>query len=197
MFSLKFKIMNYDCINKKLMIKLFDCLIRSILTYRSEIWICEISIKDNNLDKLPFEKMHNKFCKYLLGVHRKSSSFASRLELGGERIINFITALALKYNERLSELPADRFLKEVYNVDQALFDEGYKSWYSFIDQSVKKLSISPDDRYANQASQFMLSSYVNEISNNLKTMRSHGNDNKLCTFSYVYNEFRLQSYLSL
>ena len=39
----------------------------------------------------------------------------------------------------------------------------------------------------------MLSSYVNEISNNLKTMRRHGNDNKLCTFSYV----RLQSYLSL
>ena len=26
-------------------------------------------------------------------------------------------------------------------------------------------------------------------------MRRHGN--KLCTFSYVYNEFRLQSYLSL
>ena len=105
---------------------------------------------------------------------------ASRLELGRERIISFITALALKYNERLSELPADRFLKEVYNVDQALFDEGYKSWYSFIDQgykswysfidqSVKRLSISPDDMYAYQASQFMLSSYVNEISNNLKT----------------------------
>ena len=47
MFSLKFKIMNYDCINKKLMIKLFDCLIRPILTYRSEIWICEFIIKDN------------------------------------------------------------------------------------------------------------------------------------------------------
>ena len=28
-------------------------------------------------------------------------------------------------------------------------------------------------------------------------MRIHGNDNKLCTFSYVHNEFRLQSYLSL
>ena len=82
-------------------------------------------------------------------------------------------------------------------MDQALLDEGNKSWYSFIDQSVKKLSIPPDDMYAYQASQFMLSSYVNEISNNLKTIRRHGNDNKLCTFSYVYNEFRLQSYLSL
>ena len=71
----------------------------------------------------------------------------------------------------------------MYNVDQALFDEGYKSWYSFIDQLVEKLSISLDDMYANQASQFMLSSYVNEISNNPKTMRINGNDNMLCTFS--------------
>ena len=120
MFSLKYKIMNYNCINNKLMIKLFDCLIRHILTYGSEIWICEFSIKDSNLDKLPFEKLHNKFCKYLLGVLQKSSNLASSLELGRERIINFTTVLALKYNESLSELPAECFLKEVYNVDQAL-----------------------------------------------------------------------------
>ena len=170
MFSLKSKIMNYDSINNKLMFKLFDCLIRPILTYGSEIWICDFNIKDNNLDKLPFEKLHNKFCKYLLGVHRKSSNFASRLELGRERIINFITALALKYNECLSELPADRFLKEVYNVDQALFDEGYKSWYSFIDQSVKKLSISPDDMYASGCPVQFGTKYIFWASKNRKFM---------------------------
>ena len=32
-FSLKAKIMNYDSINSKLLLKLFDCLIRSILAY--------------------------------------------------------------------------------------------------------------------------------------------------------------------
>ena len=47
---------DYECINNKLMIELFDCLIRPILTYGEEIWICDFSIKDNNLDKLPFEK---------------------------------------------------------------------------------------------------------------------------------------------
>ena len=116
----------------------FDCLIRPILTYCSEIWICDFNVKESVLDKLPFEKLPYKFCKYLLGVHRRSSNFASRLELGRERILNFITSLALKFNERLSELPADRFLKEVYNVDQAFFEEGYKSWYSFISQSVSQ-----------------------------------------------------------
>ena len=154
-FSLKAKVMNYDCINNKLLLKLFDCLIRHILTYGSEIWICDFNVKESVLDKLPFEKLHNKFCKYLLGVHRRSSNFASRLELGRERILNFITSLALKFNERLSELPADRFPKEVYNVDQVLFEEGYKSWFSFINQSVNKLSISSDSMYGHQTRQYI------------------------------------------
>ena len=119
--------MNYDCINNKLLLKLFDCLIRPILTYGSEIWICDFNVKESVLSILPFEKLHNKFCKYLLGVHRRSSNFASSLEVGREMILNFITLLVLKFNEQLSELPADRFLKEVYNVDQALFEEDYKS----------------------------------------------------------------------
>ena len=61
--------MNYDCINNKLLLKLFDCLIRPIVNYGSEIWICGFNIKESVLEKLPFEKLHNKFCKYLLGVH--------------------------------------------------------------------------------------------------------------------------------
>ena len=57
----------------------------SLIIFILEIWISDFNIKDNNLDKLPFEKLHNKFCKYLLGVHRKSSNLASRLELCRER----------------------------------------------------------------------------------------------------------------
>ena len=80
-FSLKANIMNYDCINNKLLLKLFDCLISPILTYGSEIWICHFNIKDSVLDKSPFEKLHNKFCKYLLGVHRRSSNLHQGLNL--------------------------------------------------------------------------------------------------------------------
>ena len=64
--------------------------------------------------------MHNRFCKFLLGVHKKSSNFASSLELGREKILNFITCQALKFSERLNKLPATRFLKEVYEADKSL-----------------------------------------------------------------------------
>ena len=189
-FSLKAKIMNYDNINNKLLLKLFDCLIRPILTYGSEIWIYDFNVKESVLEKLPFEKLHNKFCNYFLGVHRRLSKFASRLELGRERILSFITSLALKFNERLSELPANCFLREVYN------EEGYKSWCSFINQSVKKLSVSSNSMYGHQTSQYILSRYANDITTEPKSMRSHEHGNKLCTFSYLCNEFCFQTYLS-
>ena len=104
-------------------------------------------------------------------------------------MLNFITSLALKFNERLSELPADRLLKEVYNVDQALFEEGYKSWYSFINQSVNKLSISSDSVYGHQTLQYILSRYANDISTELKCMISHEHDNKLNTLSFYIMNF--------
>jgi hypothetical protein len=46
-----------------LKLKLFDMLIRPICTYGSEIWISDFTLKDFCIDKLPFEKIHNKFCK--------------------------------------------------------------------------------------------------------------------------------------
>ena len=80
-------------------------------------------------------------------------------------------------------------------MDQAFF-EFYKSWYSFINQSVNKLSISSDSRYGHQTPQYILSRYANDISTELKSKRSHEHDNKLSTSSYLYNEICLQTYVS-
>ena len=41
--------------NNQLKLKLFDTLIRPILTYGSEVWITDYSVKDKTLDNLPFE----------------------------------------------------------------------------------------------------------------------------------------------
>ena len=102
------------------------------------------TIKDKTLDTLPFGKIHtgNQFCKFLLGVHKKSSNFASRLELGRERILHFISCQALKFIEHLNKLPATHFLKEVYEVDKSLHHEGYRCWYSFIPNSMHNLNVS-------------------------------------------------------
>ena len=110
--------------------KLFDTLIRPILTYGAEVWIGDYNIKEKTLDTLPFEKIQNRFCKYLLGVHKKASNLASRLEFGREAVLNYIGSQTFKYYSRLCQLPEDRLLKEVFELDKTLCQDGYKSWYS-------------------------------------------------------------------
>ena len=44
--------------------------------------------------------------------------------------------------------------------------------------------------------QYILSHCANDISTEFKSMRSHEHDNKLSTFSYLYKELCLQTYLS-
>ena len=77
--------------------KLFDTLIRPILTYGVESWVSDYNIKDKTLDTLPFEAIHNRFCKYLLGIHKQASNLASRLEFGRQPMMNYITSQTFKY----------------------------------------------------------------------------------------------------
>ena len=124
-------------------LKLFDTLIKPIVPYASAIWICDFTIRKLKSDILPFEKIHNRFCKYLLGVHKKASNFASKCELGRLPIIIFINSLTFKYYSRLKEFPSTRLVKETFEVDKGLFNSGQKSWYSFISNSAKKDECQP------------------------------------------------------
>ena len=45
-FSLKSRILDFEGINNQMKLKLFDTLIRPILTYGSEIWITDCSIHE-------------------------------------------------------------------------------------------------------------------------------------------------------
>ena len=48
--------LDFDVLSNSLQLKFFDILIRPILTYGSEIWISDFTIKDKTLDTPPFEK---------------------------------------------------------------------------------------------------------------------------------------------
>ena len=71
----------------------FDHTIKQILLYGCEMWgmLNPFTSKFRNtllnfnsriFDKLPAEKPHQKFCKYILGVHSKTSNTAVLSELG-------------------------------------------------------------------------------------------------------------------
>ena len=189
-FSLKSRILDFEGLNNQMKLKLFDTLIRPILTYGSEIWITDYSIKDKTSDNLPFEKIHNRFCKYLLGVHKKSSNFAARLEFGRAKILNFINMISLKYIKRVIELPTTRLLKEVFEVDKSLHAGGHRSSYSYYHKVMSELNIQDLDE-AN-VPQSILERYTKEVKTQLTSFTV---DNKLHTYSKLYDEYSHQTYL--
>jgi hypothetical protein len=82
--------------------------IRPILTYNSEIWfmddyfsisraaisrseqsgsVCDTLSLEN---KFCYEKIHNKFCKYILGLKKTACNISTKSELGRFSITDFI-----------------------------------------------------------------------------------------------------------
>ena len=162
-FSLKSKILDYDSISKTLKLKLFDTLIRPILTYGAEVWICDYNIREKTLDTLPFEKIQNRFCKYLLGVHKKASNLASRLEFGREPVLNYIGSQTFKYYSRLCQLPEDRLLKEVFELDKTLCQDGYKSSYSCIRNFMQRFSTTEQEMQSCDISEIISTKYLSDM----------------------------------
>ena len=91
---------NFNNIPTELSCKLFDILIRPILTYNSEVWFMDTYLpvyralnraEKNNYrtrdlssleEKSGVEKVHFKFCKIILGLKRTSTNIGVITELG-------------------------------------------------------------------------------------------------------------------
>ena len=81
--------------NPAVVLKLFDAIVKPILTYTSEVWCQQFTKQISNTDiqkcdSLEFEKLHNTICKHILGVGKYSNNLAARLELGRTPISMFV-----------------------------------------------------------------------------------------------------------
>ena len=87
--------------------KLFQSLIVPIATYADEVWAPFLvnSLNQDNFmqicDRVPTEQVHLKFCRFLLGVHRKSSIAAVKGELGSYPLLISSLCSATKYWHQL------------------------------------------------------------------------------------------------
>ena len=103
-----FKLKQYDVrSNVALSLKLFDSLVMPVIRYGSEVWsiFATKGLNDSNFLKLcdstVVEKIHVQFCKYLLGVGKKSSNAGVRAELGRHAILPELLAHSAKFWLRL------------------------------------------------------------------------------------------------
>jgi hypothetical protein len=100
---------------------LFDHTICPILLYGCENWgtLSAYKINNNNLSLFEtfkdwdFEKLNIKFCKYLLGVNKKSTNIAVLSELGRYPIYLKLITQVLSYWHMLENEPSN-LLKSAY-----------------------------------------------------------------------------------
>ena len=134
------------------MLHLFDHNVKPVLSYGSEIWETTYTTtakiqRDsfnlfNTLFDLPCEKLHIKFLKYVLGVHRKATNAAVFGELGRFPIAIEVLCNTIKYFQRLHSEPTNLLagaLIESYN----LYENKQKSWMSSIYFVFKYLKVQP------------------------------------------------------
>ena len=126
--------------NLKTSIHVFDHTIKPILLYGCEVWgtFNSTSAKfrgDNpvTLDKiypnLFCEKLHLKFCKFILGVHRKTTNLAVLSELGRFPLYYDIIKSMINYWQRLEKLESFPLLKDAYEHSKDLHIRHKSSWY--------------------------------------------------------------------
>ena len=77
----------------------------------------------NMRDKLPQEKLHLKFCKYILGVSPKATNLAVRGETGRYPLLIQILANMFKYLIHLKTSKID-LLAEAYELSENLSNNG-------------------------------------------------------------------------
>ena len=154
MFSM-FKYLNpIENVSIKIYKKLFESLVKPILMYNSEI--CYIDFYEkilegqlpanksnsnfdliDSLDTSFLEKVNLKFCKFVLGISKKSVNIAARAEICQYPLDVYIKVQILKYMARVSNKYNNPLLQEAYIISKILHLNGTSSWYTFVENILK------------------------------------------------------------
>ena len=126
--------------NVDTILHLFDHTVKPVLLYGSEIWgtinTLSANVKKDGFSifdafcNMPCEKLHIKFLKYVLGVHRKTTNVAVMGELGRYPIIINVICDTVKYFERLISDDVSNLLKGALKENGYLHEHKKKNWLS-------------------------------------------------------------------
>ena len=158
LFSIRSYTSEFGYIPIKIACKLFESLVKPILTYNSEVCYMESYIqlyranlraKKNNtnvdmlsfLDKNPLEKVQLNFIKHTLGTKKTSTNVIVREEMGILPIETYIVSQTLIYFSRLNNENLNPLLHEAYELTKLLDVDGIYSWYTYAKNISSELDI--------------------------------------------------------
>ena len=193
----------------KTSIHLFDHTLKPILLYNSEVWggypaslhkLNSSPFDPDNVFKLfQCEKLHLKFLKCILGVHKKSVNFAVLAELGRFPLHYDILKSLINYWYRFENLNEFSLLKDAYLCSKSIHFNNKLSWYSFVDKTLNYVGIG---QHCKDLSPYKFKKNVTKLIHN-KYIESWYNsrnkfiDGKLCTYFKLKQCFGFENYLTV
>ncbi len=108
----------------EVLVHCFDALIKPILLYGAEIWGQDLLhntkgyITDFVHCKSEIERIHLKFCKWLLNGHGTTTNLAVLSELGRTPMVLAIIQSVLRYFSRLEGMSSTRVIKQAYDFEK-------------------------------------------------------------------------------
>ncbi len=190
---------------------LFDAVVNPILLYNSDIWepvVCNLdklletgTSKTHLYYKFPFEKLHMKWAKYILGVNSKSTNIAVTAELGRYLLIIEIVLNAVKYWFRVKNVKQDTLLYDCYQANIEIARSGNKCWLSTIEK-IANLSnfhseLDNEKHALNKVAIFQKNKFDQQFEKDMfNDKRSNDGGNKLRTFRTFKNDIKRELYLT-
>ena len=194
--------------NVDTILHIFDHTIKPILLYSSEIWgtinSASASAKKDGYDIFKAlessfcEKLHKKFLKYVLGVHKKATNDAVMGELGRYPIYIDMLCSTLKYLQHLLHDDVSNLLKCALNESNCLRYQNKKSWISDVDFLLMKLGVPTNCMNSRNISQMvknkLVIEYKKQWASRLHNSAAEGTG-KLRTYSLFKTELCKEKYL--
>lgn len=198
--------------------KLFESLVRPIVTYNSDIWymdfyekIIQSSNRNKNNSKFDIislidssfaEKTNLKFCKFVLGLSRQSVNIAARAELAQYPIDTFIKTQSIKYLIRLLNHTSNPLLDDAFLLSKKLDSMGTYSWFSYITYICSSNNINLN--HFKNLNYLKCSNIINRIKQTLKTnyekaffdkLKSSTESNKIYLYSKMKTKYIIEDYI--
>lgn len=196
---------NLNNSSSKCSFTLFRTLVQPIILYGCEVWAPYLlnSINDNNFinvcDKPPGENLHIKFCKLILGVHKKATNHAVRGELGKYPLLLTMLSLSIKYWWKLnincmdgSESLVIKALIENRKLKKFSWSSGIKSIFTLINNEdiwYKPLLLSKSN-FNN-----LIDSCLKSVYDRLWSVSINNHLSKLRTYCQFKGSFSLENYV--
>lgn len=135
----KFKSSFKDNLPKlKTLFHIFDHTVKPVLLYGSELWgVFQASKLVSHTDQyfykmckdLSVEKLHIKFCKYSIGVNKRSTNLAVMAEVGRYPLLLDIIVRMFKYYIHISK-SENSLLADAFVESKELFSQNKHCWYA-------------------------------------------------------------------